>query len=105
MKHLMTIKQARLLACKLSKELCSVCRCDFEGLWRMELTATDRKSYLEMYDDSIKESYPFKSTPTRNAQPCIPINWKSKPRGAARDEWQHIPEEFIEEMIQKYNIL
>lgn len=105
MKRLMTIKQARLLATRLSKELNSVCRCNLEGLWRMELTATNRKSYLETYDDSIKESYTFKSTPARNAQPCIPINWKSKPRGAARDEWQHIPEEFIEEMILKYNIL
>lgn len=101
----MTIRQARLLGRKLAKELAGVVRCDFEGLWRMELTSTDRKSFIEMYDGTIKESYALRYSHSNNSEPCIPVNWKTKPRGAARDEWQHIPEDFIEEIIKKYNIL
>lgn len=105
MKHLMSIREARNLARMLSKELHGVCRCEFEGLWRMELTATDRKSYLEMYDATTQQTYEFKSIPSRNDQPCVPTNWRTKPRGASRDEWQAIPEDFVEYTITKYEIL
>lgn len=105
MKHLMTIRQARLLGRCLAKELKGVCRCDFEGLWQMQLTSTEKKTYIEMYDQTIGKVYAFKYSQSRDAQPCTPSNWQTKPRGAARDEWQHIPEDFIEDIIKEHNIL
>lgn len=104
MSHFMKIKCAKKLARAMARELGGVTRCKIQYLGPMDMTATEKKAYIGIYVNESHKVYPLKYSKKIDEYPCFPHHWRIKPRGAAPEEWQPIPEEFIEEMIQKYEI-
>lgn len=99
----MTIKDARRLARTLASLVDGVVRCDFRGEAGISLTATELKSFIDRWEPSENRRYVCRQTRSRDELPCTPIRWRAKPRGASRDEWQPLPDEFVLKTYIKLN--
>lgn len=98
----MTIGKARCLARTLAELIDGVVRCDFRGEVGMSLTATALKSFIDRWVPCENRLYVYKQTRRRDELHCEPIRWRAKPRGASKDEWQPLPEDFVYETYNKY---
>lgn len=98
----MTIKDARRLARTLASLVDGVVRCDFHDMPGMTLTATEFKSFIDRWNGSASKCYEYKQDRDSDTLGCIPYRWRAKPRGASRDEWQPLPEDYVLETYNKY---
>ena len=98
----MKIKDARFLARTLAELIDGVVRCDFRGEAGMSLTATPLKSFIDRWEPCENRRYVNKQNWSNDELPCEPIRWRAKPRGASRDEWQPLPEDYVFETYNKY---